>query len=325
MSRETLRTALHRLESEGTLAPGGISSPREIKVSVEKRKTGKLRVVVFSSRKLSLIDMNGRMLLLNILHDLEAAGHSASWIQQPYATEDPGPAALARLVREKSADAWVVFMGSMSTLQWFSQQSFPAIALGGRSREVNIAATGSDFCVAIADSTRHLIQLGHRRIVYITPKQARLPTVSLLLQSFQKELKDSGIPVGSYNSPDWEESPTGFHKLLESLFQVTPPTALILWNSLQVSAALAFFAARNIRVPEDVSIISHDSDENVTWQNPLMGAPELSWEPQRITRQVVRWVESVATGENNREQHLFPARFSPTNSVRPPPGRITKE
>lgn len=325
VSRETLRTALHRLETEGTLSPGGTSNPREIRVAVKKKQTGRLRVIVFLARKMELIDMSGRTLILNIIHDLEAAGHSASLVQQPHATDEPSPAALARMVREKPADAWIVFMGSMATLQWFSEQSFPSMALGGRCRDVHIAATGVSFNDAVALATRHLIELGHRRIVYICPKQTRHPTTSPLVLGFEKELRDAGIPIGAFNIPDWDESPAGFHRLLESLFQFTPPTAIIVWNALQVSACLTFFSARNLSVPRDISILSHTSDETILWQNHELGSCEFAWDPQRITRQVVRWVDLVATGDHPREQTVFHATFAPTKTIAPPPNRSARE
>lgn len=232
VSRETLRTALRRLEEEGFLAVGGASRPRNILNAAARARPGSLRIAIILMRRMASIDMRNRSFLLRLMHDLEAAGHSMTLVNAPASPAEPGPAGLARLVREKGADAWIVCMGSKETLRWFAEQPFPTLALGGRSIGLPIAATGINYAPAIRDATRELIRLGHRRIVYVCPAHARLPEPSELITAFLGELRAAGISAGAYNTPDWEESPVGFRKLLESLFQFTPPTAIILWDAL---------------------------------------------------------------------------------------------
>ncbi len=321
VSRETLRTALHRLEEEGFLSEGGASRPRNILNVAARAKRGSLRIAVILMQRMASIDMHNRSFLLRLMHDMEAAGHPMTLVNAPASPADPGPAGLARLVGEKSADAWIVYMGSMETLKWFSEQPLPTLALGGRSTGLPIAATGINYAPAIRDATRELIRLGHRRIVYVCPRHARLPEPSDLITAFLDELRAAGIPAGAYNIPDWEESPVGFQKLLGSLFQFTPPTALILWDALQISGAIAFFAERKLSIPRDVSVLAHSSDESVTWQNPAMGIADFSREDAKMIRHAVRWADEAGMGKEDKEQQIFASKFTPSNTLGPAPAK----
>ncbi len=320
VSRETLRTALRRLEKEGFLAEGGPSGSRLIKdKDAAPSARGSLRIAILPMQRLQSVDMPNQALLFQLMHDLEAAGHSTTLVNLPGNTPEPSEATLARLVRERGADAWVVYMGSHEALEWFSRQSFPSIALGGRSLGLAMAATGVDYSPALREATRDLVRLGHRRIVYVCPRSARQPEPGKLVRAFLDELTVSGIPAGAYNIPDWEETPEGLRRLLDSLFKFTPPTALILWNGLQVAGTLAFLSERKLRVPGDISVISHLSDEQVAWQSPGMGVADFARDDSKIIRRIVRWADNTALGKEDKEQEVFVGHFTPSASLGPAP------
>lgn len=319
VSRETLRNALRRLEDEGLLAEGGVSGARKILRQETPEKRGSLRIAVLSMKRPRSLDLRNQEVLFQLLHDIEAAGHSTTLVHVPGDSAEPGPAALARLVREKGADAWVIYMGSQETLEWFSKQEIPSIALGGRISSVKIAATGIEFSDAMRDATRHLIKLGHKRIVYVCPQFARHPAPGRTAKVFLEELTAAGIPAGSYNIPDWEETPRGFRALLESLFKFTPPTAIIVHNGLHVSGLCAFMAERGLKAPRDLSTLAFASDHSVAWQNPEMGISDFDWEEGKIIRRILRWADEVVLGKNTTEQELFSAKFTPSGSIGPVP------
>jgi hypothetical protein len=58
-------------------------------------------------------------------------------------------------------------------------------------------------------------------------------------QMLLDELEAHGISAGSFNLPDWEESAQGLHRCLEQLFQVTPPSAIL------VDDGMLFLGVRN--------------------------------------------------------------------------------
>lgn len=79
----------------------------------------------------------------------------------------------------------------------------------------------------MTDVTRHLIGLGHRRIVLLARADRRLPEPGASERAFLNELEAQNIITGAYNLPEWEETASGMGQLLETLFRFTPPTAII--------------------------------------------------------------------------------------------------
>jgi hypothetical protein len=160
-------------------------------------------------------------------HDIEVAGHIWILAEKAHCELDDHPNRLARLLKSVRADAWVVISPSRSILSWFSEQSLPAIAFGGATTEFPLAGAGVNIVPPVREAVQRLTSLGHRRIVLIAPPHWRQPTPSRTLQAYFDELTVQGITPSEYHAPDWEQSASGLNRLLESLFRVTPPTALL--------------------------------------------------------------------------------------------------
>jgi LacI family transcriptional regulator len=181
----------------------------------------------------------------------------------------------------------VVVSGSREILKWFSRQPKPAFALFGRRGQVSIAAVGPDKAPHFAAATRRLIELGHRRISLMCRRHRRLPQPGLPEQAFLNELAAHGIPTGTFNLPDWEESKKGFVTLLDSLFGATPPTALIVEETFLFNAAFHYLAKRGLRVPQDVSLVCTDDNPDFAWCEPSV--THIRWDYRPVVRRVVRW------------------------------------
>jgi LacI family transcriptional regulator len=209
----------------------------------------------------------------------------------------------------------VVESGSRPLLEWCASQATPCLALYGRADNLPLARTGPDVVLAHQAATRHLLALGHRRIVFILREPRRKPTLGKSAHNFLEDLAAHGVPTGAYNLPDWEETPEGLSKLLERLFRHSPPTALIIDEIPHFIATVAFCARHGIRVPEHVSLISTDDDPSLAWCHP--GFAHMRWDPKPVIRRVVRWVDAVRKGKADRKIINFPAEFIPGGSIGP--------
>ena len=214
-----------------------------------------------------------------------------------------------------TADAWVVEAGSRSLLEWCATQQTPCLALYGRTGNLPLARTGPDLVPAYRAAMRHLLALGHRRIVFIVSEARRKPSPGISARTFLEELIAHGVPTSGYNLPDWEETPEGFCRLLETLFQSTPPTALVIDEIPRFIAAVAFLVRHRIHVPEEVSLVSTDCDASLDWCHP--GFAHMQWDSTLIVRRVVRWVAAVRKGKPDRREVNFPAEFVPGGSTGP--------
>ena len=178
-----------------------------------------------------------------------------------------------------------------------------------------MAAVGPDKPAAVAEATRELIRLGHRKIVLMARPRRRLPEPGAPEKAFLRELASHGLAVGEYNLPAWEETPEDFHRCLEELFRVTPPTAMVIDETAFFFAAQQFLARLGLRVPEDVSLIATDPDPDFHWCRPSIA--HISWDSGPLVRRIARWAANVGRGREDRRQNLTPATFVAGGTVGP--------
>lgn len=313
VSPPTLRAALRELEAEGLLVPHGKGRSRTIVAAAANRAALRVGMLIHD------VPMEARTqdgLAQQIQHDLETAGHVAFFTRKSQVQLGHSVRRIKAMVAKAPADAWIVVSGSREVLEWFSGQTAPCLALYGRTGGLPLARTGPDKVPAYQAATRHLIELGHRRIVLITRRPRRMPTPGKVERAFLHELVAHGIPTGDFNLPDWKETPEGFTALLENLFRATPPTALIIQEEPRLLAAMAFLLRKGIKVPDQVSLVSTDND-SLDWCQP--GFAHMTWDPTLIVRRVVRWVAAVGRGRPDCKVINYPAEFVPGGSIGPVP------
>lgn len=319
VSTGVVRAALWQLEAEGLITAGGLGRCRSIAAGGRDRtQLRALRIgILLHDAKVAQVSDQGSRVVIEIQRKLETAGHTVVFTKKSQGDLKHNVRLIARQTEATPADAWLVVSGSSGVLEWFASQTVPCIALYGRSGGLSIARTGPEKIPALIAAMRHLIDLGHRRIVFITASPRRKPTLGRAERAFLAELTAHGIAVGDYNLPDWEETPKGLTALLERLFHTTPPTALILDETPQFIAAMQFLARRNIQIPSQISMVSTDSQETFVWCNPPIS--HVMWDPKPIVRHVVRWVSDVQRGKLDRRTVNFPAQFIPGESIGPAP------
>lgn len=314
VSGKTVELALAQLEKEGVLIAQGAGRKRRVAEDFAGRlpKRG-LRIAIFHGDP---VDRNIDY-MVDLLHRLSHAGNEVFFTEKSIRDLNGDLERIKRVVADSKADAWVVVSGSMEVLEWFAAQKTPAFALFGRRSTLQIASAGPDKTLAYAAATRHLIGLGHRRIVLMAAAARRLPTPGESELAFLQELESHGIPNGLYNLPDWILSRDGFHDCLESLFRITPPTALILDEAPFFFAALQFLSTRSLRVPQDVSLICTDGDPYFYWHRPSV--THITWEPEPVLRRVLQWADNIANGKEDLRQTLTKAEFVEGGTVGPAP------
>jgi len=312
MNTTTVEFALRLLEKEGLLVGQGPGKRRKIELP-GGLATPALRVAILDHMPLALKES----WMIELKHLLAEAGHTSFFASKSLVDLRMDVKRIARYVKQTDADAWVVVAASLDVLEWFSGQRAPVFALAGRRRGLPIASSGPDKPSAFAEATRCLIALGHRRIVMLTHRLRRLPEPGSSERAFLAELMAEGIPTGTFNLPDWEESIDGFQTLLDSLFGRTPPTAIFIDEARFFAATQQYLARRGLRVPEDVSLICSDSD--ATFQLCKPSIAHIRWDYRPMVRRIVRWANNVAHGEDDRQQSFSKAEFVEGGTV----GRVS--
>jgi DNA-binding LacI/PurR family transcriptional regulator len=316
VSRHTVRRALQILEREGVLGGHGHGRSRSItSIAAAMALKRPLRVAILRHDSGFSDNPQASLMLADLMHTLEGAGYAAFYCGNSQMELRHDVRRMARQFEAAGADAWVIDAGSRPLLEWCAAQETPCLALYGPTAGLPLARTGPDSVAAYGDATRQLIALGHRRIVLIVREGFRKPPLGGSELAFVEELKAHGIPTGPYNLPDWEETSEGFHRLMESLFKGTPPTALIIDEVCWFVAAVGFLVRHGIRVPEDVSLVSGDCEPFMDMCHP--GFAHMRWDYRLIVRRVVRWVDAARKGKADRKTINIPAEFLPGGSIGP--------
>jgi DNA-binding LacI/PurR family transcriptional regulator len=310
INRKTVKAALRMLENEGLLVNRGRGAQRRI-VLPEGHAPASLRVAIL------LYEQSDQTLdyLIDCKNKLEAAGHTVFYAPSHLTEIKMDVRRLARMVGKTEADAWVVGAGTREVLQWFIEQKTPAFALYGRRHKLKIAGIGPDNIPAFVEATRRLIELGHHRIVFLDSLY-KFSEPGVTGTAFLDALSAGGITTGTYNMPGWEGGLEGLYAYLDSSFQRTPPTAIILGSSITYLATLHFLLNRGIRVPQDLSLIV--SGDNPDFNQCEPSVSHLCWKSSRpVAKRIVRWVSNISEGKEDIRQTMIKAEFFEGGTIGP--------
>lgn len=316
VSKDSVEAALRLLEADGSLKAAGPGRRKQIALARDTHgKARSLRVGVVLSDSLRQINLHSQQLMLDVIRRIENAGHTCFTAERSMSELGYKIPRIARMVESAKADAWVAYSAPREVLEWFVARSIPVMAVGGGFLGTPVASTASQIDEAIRDAVRALSELGHRRIVAISPDSWRLPVPSQTGTAFLNALEECGHPATHYNLPAWDQTPEGLEKLLESLFLITPPSALIFVNPAPYVAALEFFGLKGIHVPRDLSVIGMTTGPLFSLL-PLRPA-HFKWPIDEHVRRVSRWVKCLAKGGTDLAQSTFAATFEPGETIAP--------
>lgn len=252
-----------------------------------------------------------------LLSRLNDAGHDAFFTVKCLSQLKMSVPKVERLVARTKADAWIVAAGSREVLEWFAQSGLQTMALFGRRRGLPIAGVGPDQPQAMAGLARHLVRLGHRRIVLIGRRTRLFPKPGTSELAFLAALEEAGVQTGAYSLPEWEETPRGLHRVLTAMFARTHPTALVVAESPLFAAVQQFVASRRLLVPRDVSLACTDPSPDFAWQQPPV--THIRWDHRPVIRRITRWADNVAYGKNDRRQTQTKAEIVEGGTIGPVP------
>lgn len=298
----TAEDALKMLEREGLLVSQGAGRPRLIQIPKHFAPPS-MRIGIFP------YEQTDRTLhfLLDMQHKLQEAGHTAGFAGKTLLDLGMDAKRVARFAKDVEVDARVIVAGSRDVLEWFSNQATPAFALFGRRHNVPIASIGPDKLPALRHAVDRLVGLGHRRIVMLLREEHRKPKPGFVAQALLDAMESHGLQTGPYNLPDWENNPVDLRRCLDSLFRITPPSALIVDEAFLFNMTLQHLARHGILAPEHVSLICADPDPTFDWLSPSIA--HIHWDSRLLVRRIVSWANDVARGKEDRRHSVIKAEF----------------
>jgi diguanylate cyclase (GGDEF)-like protein/PAS domain S-box-containing protein len=152
-------------------------------------------------------------------------------------------------------DVWIIVANAVSAdyARMLSQTGKPIVTVANRYPGIAAHVVQCDNRGGAAQSTRHLIELGHRSIAFVG--DASIPDFKERFEGYRDALHQSGIPYDErlfYNVYVGEE---GARRLIADGM---PATAVVAAADWQAAAMMDVFRKYGIRIPDDVAVIGFD-------------------------------------------------------------------
>ena len=182
-------------------------------------------------------------------------------------------------------------------------RNIPCVVVDANGEPTNeVPAIGSTNWSGGLAATRHLLELGHRRIGAIGGP-ARVWCSRARMDGYRAALEDAGIQVepdlirhGDYHVE------SGYEQGLELLRLENRPTAIFAGSDMQ---ALGLYrAAREVglRIPEDLSVVGYDDLPVAEWIGPALTT--IRQPLMEMADQATRLVLRLARGERPPSTHI---------------------
>ncbi|MBO9697319.1 MAG: LacI family DNA-binding transcriptional regulator [Sphingopyxis sp.] len=181
------------------------------------------------------------------------------------------------------------------------QQKIPFARIGSRGGAAGIALTMDDEGSA-RRATRHLTDLGHRRIGFI----AGPPEYSLSrwrIDGWEGEMTAGGLPTAGLLVEGDFTYASGAAAARQLLGGIDPPTAIIASSDQMALATLEVARAKGLDVPGQLSIVSFDNTPVVRFTQPALTAVD-----QPVAEITSRAVELIIAAQRGAARPAGPIR-----------------
>lgn len=233
----------------------------------------------------------------------------------------PGPEWISGVLRRRPAGVLLVFSDLAPTLrEQLRARAIPfAVIDPTGDPPPGVLSVGSANWAGGLAATRHLLELGHRRIAVVSGRADMMCSLARV-DGFRSAMRTAGVPVRE----DWvhfgDFQVSGGRRGAEQLLAGDDrPTAIFAGSDLQALGVIEVARERGIRVPDDLSVVGYD-DVPVA----LLSRPQLTTVHQplkQMAARAARMVLQVAEGGSvDQERVDLATHLVVRDSTAPAPG-----
>jgi LacI family transcriptional regulator, galactose operon repressor len=154
------------------------------------------------------------------------------------------------------------------SLDFLLRRSMPVVMIDRNVPNVEVDAVLTDNQLGGFLATRHLIELGHKRIACIAGPSSITPSAERMI-GYRRALEEAGLSYdenlilrGDYHAQSGLD-------ITHSILTMNPrPTAIFALNDLMALGALRAAAEANYSVPRDLAVVGYDDLELAQFTNP---------------------------------------------------------
>ena len=165
----------------------------------------------------------------------------------------------------------VLHLPDSSELQGLAAARIPLVVIDPPEEPgPGIRSVGTTNWQGCLTATRHLIELGHRRIAIIGGPE-HLWSSRARLAGYRAALEAAGLPTaGELIRRDDFCTEGGRRQARELLTLPQPPTAIVAGNDAQAFGVLQALGERGLRAPGDLSVVGFDDVPVASWATPAL-------------------------------------------------------
>jgi len=208
-----------------------------------------------------------------ILQGIEevAQSHSYSLFMAASQRDSQREQTIVQAMRERRVDGVIICSTAFSDeqSQQLSKYGIPIVVVNNQAAEDYRYSIYHDDVYGSRQLTRHLIQLGHRKIAYLGNSHSGRTTQDRLA-GFRQEMESAGLSIPAnflYEIPGSELQNT-VSAVQHFLDSADYPTALVCFNDMMAIGVLKNLQQRGVRVPEEFSITGFDNIVFSNYTNP---------------------------------------------------------
>jgi LacI family transcriptional regulator len=188
-------------------------------------------------------------------------------------------------------------------IAYLLEQQFPFVSFGRSDLEADYPYLDVDGEAGMGQLTQHLIDLGHRRIGFISAP-LNLMFASHRLEGYKEALETNGIPfdetlviVGTLTER------SGHTAGSDLLTQDDPPTAIVACNDLMALGSISAAQGLGLTVGRDVAVAGFDDIPLAEHAHPSLTTVR---QPiYEIGRRICRMLIQLLQGETLEERHVI--------------------
>jgi LacI family transcriptional regulator len=201
-------------------------------------------------------------------------------------------------LRSRASDGAILVTTNMDPLlhEELRELQVPAVVIDPAGvPDLDVPTIGSNNWSGGVSATKHLVDLGHRRIAHVSGRPS-LWCSRARLDGYRAELQSAGLPADPRLVVEGDfDFESGFRAARRLLELADPPTAIFAGSDQMALGVMEALRRARLSVPEDVSVVGFDDLPFVRWLSPpltTVGQPLVS-----MGRLAVHTVMRLVRGE----------------------------
>ena len=261
--------------------------------------------------------------LLAIEAAAREAGYFVSLVSLADASEGQMQAAIEHFMDQSVEGVIVIVSAAAKAIDDLPRLNLPVVTISpAAQREDGLYVTSVDHFLGAQMAVRHLIDLGHRRILHLSgPSQS--PDATARVHGWRSELSAARLVPSRLIQGDW--SAESGYEAARRILDEPLPDAVFAGNDEMALGVLRAFGEAGVRVPEDVSLVGFDDIPGSAFFSPPLTTIRQDF--QTLGTRCIELLTAALAGRPPATTHLVPPQLvvrssSAPNRRSPAPGQV---